>query len=469
MSDITLRKIKTGSDPRTLPDYASLRDELSKLTHPARPDINWHYVEKLCLSLFEQNGVELQTAAWYTLARTQLAGLLGLNEGLTIVEALISHQWNALWPQPVHARMEILSSLSQRLQQRMRMLPLNYSDLSQLYRAEQLLSSLGNTLQRLELKHLSQLDTLRTLIHNSAVRLENSDSASGSGVAIPSGVLSSAMIMNGGPASTNTLAEPSPQQNSAPDSTVAWVYVAQPEPEANAEAVAAMPTAVKKWQPFAAGMITMLVISIVAVWGWQYLHRPDPLEIQLAASLAPLPTILTPEQLDKLRRGSPVSQTVITQTQQQLARLDKLPSDWSIVWSRQLVQQAQALWPEQSNALAQQWQQQLNAAALPTEQLNGWHQGMTKLQQLSDRLDGLDEHKGKYMTVSELKSSVFGMKTAFGQTVPVEEQLRQIQSLPVDSPQRQQLSRRLEQHLRSQIYTLGQINNNTQVKEGLQE
>lgn len=93
MNDIIPRKIKTGGDPRTLPDYTALRDELSKLTHPARPDVNWRHVEKLCLSLFEQNGVELQTLAWYTLARTQLAGLFGLNEGLAILEALISHQW----------------------------------------------------------------------------------------------------------------------------------------------------------------------------------------------------------------------------------------------------------------------------------------------------------------------------------------------------------------------------------------
>lgn len=76
MNDIPTRKLKTGGDPRMLPDYAALRDELSKLTHPARPDVSWQYVEKLCLSLFEQNGVELQTAAWYTLARTQLAGLM---------------------------------------------------------------------------------------------------------------------------------------------------------------------------------------------------------------------------------------------------------------------------------------------------------------------------------------------------------------------------------------------------------
>ena len=96
-------QLKTGGDPRTLPDYAALRDEIGKLAHPARPDVNWRYAEKLCLSLFEQNGVELQTAAWYTLARTHLAGLFGLNEGLSILEALISHQWGGLWPQAVHA------------------------------------------------------------------------------------------------------------------------------------------------------------------------------------------------------------------------------------------------------------------------------------------------------------------------------------------------------------------------------
>lgn len=108
----------------------------------------------------------------------------GLNEGLAILEALISHQWGTLWPQPVHTRMEILSGLSQRLQQLMRTLSLNYSDLSQLYQAEQQLTALGEVLQRLELKHLSQLDTLRTLMHNSAVRLENSHDASEPGVVI---------------------------------------------------------------------------------------------------------------------------------------------------------------------------------------------------------------------------------------------------------------------------------------------
>lgn len=41
MSYTTERHLKTGNDPRSMPDYSSLREELAKLTHPARPDVNW--------------------------------------------------------------------------------------------------------------------------------------------------------------------------------------------------------------------------------------------------------------------------------------------------------------------------------------------------------------------------------------------------------------------------------------------
>ncbi|MEZ6875918.1 VasL domain-containing protein [Enterobacter sp. KBR-315C3_2022] len=453
MNDIPTRKIKTGGDPRALPDYAALRDELGKLTHPARPDVNWHYVEKLCLLLFEQNGVELQTAAWYTLARTQLAGLLGLNEGLAILEALIGHQWGALWPQPVHARMEILSSLSQRLQQRMRSLPLNYSDLSQLYRAEQLLTGLGEVLQRLELKHLSQLDTLRTQIHNSSIRLENSDGITSIGPNIQPGVVLPATTMNDATTSTRDLAGGLDDDFQVPGTTVKWVYVAQPEQQPNVEVLAAVPTPIKKWKSFAAGMCTMLVISIVSVWGWQYLHRPDPLQNQLAASLAPFPAPLTSEQLGILRQQTPLPQDLIAQAQQQLARLDKLPPDWNITYARKLIEQVQSLWPEQAKPLTQQWQQQVNVTTLSTDAMNGWHEGMLKLQDLTAQLNTLDRQKGKYITVSELKSQVFAATQAFSKTVPVEEQLRQMSirenSGMIPSAQKIQTELRLKQLISS--------------------
>lgn len=121
-------RISTGGDPRALAEFSQLRDEISKLTHPARPDVNWLKAEQLSLTLFRNNGVELQTLAWYTVARIHNAGLSGLAEGAELLDALISHHWTGLWPQQTHARVEVLAWLSARLQQELRTLPLTYGD-----------------------------------------------------------------------------------------------------------------------------------------------------------------------------------------------------------------------------------------------------------------------------------------------------------------------------------------------------
>jgi type VI secretion system protein VasL len=328
-------------------------------------------------------------------------------------------------------------------------------DGSQLYRAEQQLTALGEVLQGLELKHLSQLDTLRTLMHNSAARLENSDGITSTRPDIQPGIRLPATAMNSAAASTKDLAGSPPEDTSA--SVVKWVYAALPEHQANAEALAAIPNQVKKWKFFAAGMCTMLVVSTVTLWSWQFLNRPVPLQTQLAASLAPLPAPLTSEQLDMSRQQAPLPQVLITQTQQQLARLGKLPPDWNIEYSRQLLEQVRVLWPEQAKPLIQQWQQQLNAAALPTEQLNGWSQGMATLQKLSDRLNELDVQKGKYLTVSELKSVVFSAMQSFNQSIPAEEQLRVLSQNPAGEPLPAAVRAQLEMHLKQLIARYAEI------------
>lgn len=371
--------LKIGGDPRTFADYGALRDELGKLTHPARPDVAWQRVEALCLSLFERNGVELQTLAWYTLARTHLSGLSGLNEGLALLEALLAHQWHQLWPQAVHARVEILSALSNRLQQVLRMQAFTAGDLGKLYQAEQHLAHIGEVLQRHELKHLSQSDALRAQLHHAALRLESDEHA---GAREPA-----ALVATGSAQVSPELAIPTDRR---------WIFVVQPEqgekfvhPGRNGRA-------------FVAGLFTMLVTGSASLWGWHYLHRPPPLDMQPTA--------------------------VILRTQQQLERLSRLPPDSALRQQARRVEQLQRLYPADPavKRLVDRWQQQLSAAALPVESLNGWHQGMMQLQQLTDRLNSLDEQHGKYMTVSELKSQVFAITQAFGQTPPVEEQLRQI-------------------------------------------
>ncbi|WP_431138607.1 VasL domain-containing protein [Enterobacter mori] len=430
------RHLKTGGDPRTLADYVSLRDEMSKLTHPARPDVNWPHAETLCLSLFEHNGVELQTTAWYTLARTHLSGLYGMNEGLAILDALLSRQWGNMWPQPVHARMEIISSLSKRLQQMMRTLTLSYADLNQLYQAEAYLNALGDVLQRLELKHTSQLDDLRILIHNAAVRLENSENA---GVSLSGEAVSLVQA-----------------------DRVKRVYVIEPDPQPHVQMKTGSPAAVKPWKPFIAGMLSMLVLSGTTVLGWQIIHKPDPAQMQFAATLAPLPSVLSDEQIRFFRKSSPSPDTGIRQTQQQLTRLVQLKPDWAISYGDELLKQALTLWPEQAKPLVQQWQQQIALAALAEDNLNGWHQGMTQLEQLAKRLNALDEQKGKYMTVSELKSAVFAMSQSFNSAVPVEEQLRQLSVLLQNQSWPAALHSQTEQHLQQLITRYAMLKQKTE-------
>lgn len=436
MTTYSERHLTTGGDPRTQADYAKLREEMQKLSHPARPDVNWRYAEQLCLSLFDRNGVDLQTAAWYTLARTQLAGLFGLNEGLAILETLITRQWGALWPQPVHARMEIVCGLSKRLQQALRTLTLAYADLSELYQAETHLKALDAALQRLELKHAGQLDVLVALIHNAAVRLENSDglaradNSQHAGVTVPG----------------NAIIEVDESVE-----RIKRVYIAPADTTAEMATGCDLPSAVQRWRPFAAGMITMLLLTVATIWGWRVHYSSDQEQVQFAASLAPLPVALSAEQLRSFQPRSPSADKGILQTQQQLARLAELNPDWAIDDGERLVQQALTLWPEQAQTLSRQWRQQLAAAALPVENLNGWHQGMKQLQQLAQRLDALDEQKGKYLTVSELKSAVFAMTQSFNRTVPVEEQLRQLAEMPQEQAQSSAQQHQAEQHLQQLI------------------
>lgn len=83
-----------------------------------------------------------------------------------------------------------------------------------------------------------------------------------------------------------------------------------------------------------------------------------------------------------------------------------------------------------------------------------------KLKQLSDRLNGLDEQKGKYMTVSELKSVVFSTIQSFNQSIPVEEQLRVLSQAPAGVPLPAAARAQLEMHLKQLTARYAEIKQN---------
>lgn len=78
MSNYALTQtIVTGSDPRALPEFSAIREEINKANHPSQPELNWKLVESLALSIFKANGVDLHTATYYALARTRNQGWQG--------------------------------------------------------------------------------------------------------------------------------------------------------------------------------------------------------------------------------------------------------------------------------------------------------------------------------------------------------------------------------------------------------
>lgn len=411
--------LRTGGDPRSLPDYVALRDEMMKLTHPARPDVDWRKAEALCLRLLEHNGVELQTAAWFTLTRMHTSGLAGMNEGLALTCALTALQWSVMWPVSTHARMEIMTGISQRLVSVFRTLSLNTSgDLTCLYQSEKCLTELSDTLGRHALKQASGLEILLQQVRQAITRLEN---APQTGTVFPTMTL---------PPEALTADRTESKASAAP---APRVYVVPPAPAV--EVVTAPPA--DRPHPlryFAGGVCSALLVGGLMLWGWQAIFTPSP-EVQLLkASTTPLPALPDATQLAALKNASlstGQNEMLIAQTRRQLQWLASLPTDWPQQYRRRLLAQSRSLWPDNPEVarMEAEWRQRIAGETLPAEALNGWHEGMAKLQALSDRLNALDETRGKYMTVSELKTAVFGITRAFNQSVPAEERLRRLAEL----------------------------------------
>lgn len=167
------------------------------------------------------------------------------------------------------------------------------------------------------------------------------------------------------------------------------------------------------------------------VWGWSQLNQPDALIQRIQLSVMPLPQSLESGELAKLDvkdKALLAQDRTIAASQMQLEQLNKLPARWPLEQGYRQLRQLDALWPDnpQVRALNAQWRKQRELSALSTEALNGYAQAQSQLQRLSAQLDALDERKGRYLTGSELKTAVYGIRQSLKEP-PLEELLRQLE------------------------------------------
>ncbi|MEE1925806.1 type VI secretion system ImpA family N-terminal domain-containing protein [Pseudomonas sp. 148P] len=110
MTAVFATSARIGGDPRHLDAFKHLCRELERLSHPACPDVDWLRVESLCLVVFKENGVDLQSTVAFTLAQGNLRGVEGLVQGFALLEGLAG-QWPDIWPTTDATRLEILDWL----------------------------------------------------------------------------------------------------------------------------------------------------------------------------------------------------------------------------------------------------------------------------------------------------------------------------------------------------------------------
>lgn len=357
---------RTGGDPCTFREAGELQAEIGKLTHPARPDVDWGRVESLSLALFRQNGVELQTLVCYALARTRQYGIAGMVDALDALAALINQRWGDFWPLQVHSRIALLAWLAEKMKQALR--------------TQDLLERLAPQGEKTAAKKIARERPWPRDVKNGAKKTAEAQ----------------ALRKHDASLLLKKTTE-SPRQR-------------------------------RVWPGFIAGMLTMVCLGGCGFWGWSWLNPPEMglREAQTATSVLALALPSAPGR-DGNKMLS-WAQGMAT-TRAQLKRLNDLPPLWPLRQEEALLLALESRWPNNSQikAMRAEWRKQREASALAVPELQRYAQAQAKLRQLSLRLDALDERKGRYMTASELKSAIFSIRQLL-QTPPLEEQLRQLEA-----------------------------------------
>ncbi|MBD2814972.1 type VI secretion system ImpA family N-terminal domain-containing protein [Xenorhabdus sp. Flor] len=393
--------IRAGGSPLNLPEFAVIRDEINKTSHPTQPEVNWMLVESLSLTLFKTNGVDLQTAIYYTLARMQLNGLAGFTEGCELLAGVIVSEWDALWPPQPQVRTDLLEWFHNRTGSILRQLDFTASDLRMIYRAERALQLIIDRLQQSDLKRLPRVENLLWFFQNAAKKLEKPRQAA---KPVQQPVQMPPLVyLSKSESEPETSSSLPPYPESIPMDNQQRVKVQFPEQP---------PRGLTAWQGFGLGALLGI---LVLIGSWLLLYKP--LQQQLNA-------------ITEQPAGSRLAwlyQPALADYSFQLDRLAEISplATWDA--ARTVTTTAEKQWPqsaEQVNA-TRNWQQQMTARIDSVPLKGSWYTTRDQLQQLADKILLQERTRGSF-TLSYLKTAIYDIQRSHGSEVPLEELLRQL-------------------------------------------
>ncbi|EDT2963773.1 hypothetical protein EL09_15210 [Salmonella enterica subsp. enterica] len=415
--------IVTGSDPRGLPEFSAIREEINKASHPSQPELNWKLVESLALAIFKANGVDLHTATYYTLARTRTQGLAGFCEGAELLAAMINHEWDNFWPQSGPARTEMLDWLNSRTGNILRQqISFSEADLPLLYRTERALQLICDKLQQVELKRQPRVENLLYFVQNTRKRLEPQPKSS---------------TENPVQTTVRTLIY-APETNTS--SVTEAVVQPLPElPEMKVEVCSLTesipPVSVTKQSNTAGGFIAGIVCSVVVaavLWWWRVYPAQQQLsQVNDTAQGAATVWLASPELENYERRL------------QQL--LDASPVQ-PLETGMQMMRTADSRWSEslQQQQATARWNETLKIRAQSSPELRGWLQTRQDLHAFADLVM---QREKEGLTLSYIKNVVWQAERGLGQETPLESLLTQYQDSRAQGQNTDALEKQINERL----------------------
>lgn len=422
-NDTLTQIIVTGRDPRDLPEFVAIREEINKASHPSQPELNWRLVESLALTIFKTNGVDLHTVTYYTLARTRIQGLAGFCEGAELLAALVTHDWDNFWPQSGLARTEMLDWFNTRTGNILRQqISFAESDLPLLCRTEWALQLVCDKLQQVELRRQPRVENLLYFVQNTRKRLESQPK--NSVTTLPQTAVRT--LVYAPESTTSTTAE---AMSLLPDLPEISVGVRSITGKIAADKVVKPGRAVSG---FAAGVVCAAIIA-AALWWWQvYPMQQQLTQIRNSAQGAAAVWLVSPE---------------LTSYEPRLQQLLNVSPLQSLDTGVQMALTADSRWPEslQQQQATAQWNETLKIRAMSSPQLRGWLQSRQDLRAFAD----LVMHREKEgLTLSYIKNVVWQAERSLGQETPLESLLTQYQDARAkgerDDALEKQISERLD-------------------------
>lgn len=177
MEKAVYQPVVTGQDPRSFESFTIIRAEINKLNHPLHPVIDWRLLQHHAITLFTENGVDLQSVVYYSMARTQLNEWQGFAEGCELLAVLIVSEWESFWPPktPVRARNEIIDWFAARVGTLVRTLPKNNACLRDIYRAEYAINRICEKLSTIEEINITLLQSLHFYLKETIRHIQPTD------------------------------------------------------------------------------------------------------------------------------------------------------------------------------------------------------------------------------------------------------------------------------------------------------